>query len=287
MEQAVISGNDPAKNARRVLAIADHRLSAVADGLERLVVLGPSRLLDDETVARVHGLTGDLAAQLAGFEPVLTRLVHDMLASHRAVMAHCHALAIEWRLAMTLATRLTLDPVLPPLVQRHSATMIALVAAQARSFEATRRMCLPLGDLPADLQNLAYAIARAARADNAIAPGSDAAARPDDGHGRLALLHRAIAGLGDDMDRALRVDEAGASLFFTALAIASGHPRETVVLASAEDDPIRLALVLRAAGLSRDDAARQLLTVRPDADPTLVDAAHSALAAESLLGDAE
>ena len=287
MDQAVFSGNDTAKDAGAVLATADQRLAAVADGLERLVVLGPSRLLEDETVARVRGLTGDLAVQLAGPDHTLTGPVHDMLAGNRAVLTHCHALAVEWRLAMTLATRLPLDPVLPPLVQRHSDTMIALVAAQARSFEATRRMCLALGDLPADLQNLAYAIVRAARADHAIAVDFDAAPRPDDGNGRLALLHQAVAGLGDDMDRSLRVDEAGVSLFFTALAIASGHPRETVVLAGAEDDPIRLALWLCAAGLSRNDVARQLLILRPDADPALADVAHSALAAETLLGDAK
>jgi len=109
-------------------------------------------------------------------------------------------------------------------------------------------------------------------------------AAPDEWHGRLALLHRVVAGLGDDMAMALRVDDAGVSLFFTALAIASGHPRESVVLASGEDDPIRLALLLRAAGISRDEAALQLLALRPDADPALIDAARDARFAESLLG---
>jgi hypothetical protein len=280
MDQAVFSGND----AARVLATADQRLSLCVDGLERLVVLGHSRLLDDETVARVRALTGDLAAQLAGADHALTAAVHDMLAGNRAVLTHCHALAVEWRLAMTLAARHAIDPVLPPLVQSHAGAMMALVAAQTRAFEGLRRMRLALGDLPADLQNLAYATLDVARADHAGAARPQGVSRPDEAEGRLALLHQAVAGLGDDMDRALRVDEAGVSLFFTALAIASGHSRETVVLATAEDNPIRLALLLRAAGLSYDDAARQLLTLRPDADPAL--AVHTAHAAETLLGAA-
>jgi len=254
--------------------------------------MGPSRCLDDETVARVRALIGDLAVQAAGHDHALIAPLHAMLAGNRAVLTHCQALAAEWHLAAAVAARLALDPVLPPLVQHHAATMMDLIAAQTRWFEAMRRMGLVPGDLPADLHNLVQATASAARADHAIAesrtdrPDGDGG-RGDGGRGdggRLALLHHAIAGLGDDLDRALRVDEAGVSLFFTALAIASGHPRETVVLAAVEDDPVRLALLLCATGLSRDDVARQLLVLRPDADTALADSAHGALAAEALLG---
>ncbi|WP_420382804.1 hypothetical protein [Novosphingobium sp.] len=282
MDQAVFSDSDTGGETGGALATADRRLSACGETLERMVVTGPSRLLDDETVARVRALTGDLAAQLAGTDRDLANAVHAMLVGNRAILTHCHALAVEWRLAMRLSARLALDPVLPPLVQRHCATMMGLIAAQTRSFEATRRMLLVAGDLPADLQNLAYATVRAARADHALTHLADA--RADDNGGRLALLHQAVAGLGEDLDHALRVDEAGVSLFFTALAIASGHPRETVVLATAEDDPVRLALLLCATGLPRDDVARQLLALRPDADIALADAAPNAVAAEALLG---
>jgi len=282
MDQAVFSGNDAATGAGAALAAADRRLSAAAEVLERLVVMGPSRCLDDETVARVRALIGDLAVQVAGHDHALIAPLHAMLAGNRAVLTHCHALAAEWYLASAVAGRLTLDPVLPPLVQRHAATMMDLIAAQARWFEAMRGMRLVPGDLPADLYNLAQATAGAARADHAIADSGPQ--RVDGGEGRLALLHHAIAGLGDDLDRALRVDEAGVSLFFTALAIASGHPRETVVLAAVEDDPVRLALLLCATGLARDDVVRQLLILRPDADAGLADSAHGALAAEALLG---
>lgn len=266
MDQATLSGDDARGDFGRSLARADRRLSAGVDALERLVVLGACRLIDDETVARVRALIGDLAAQLAGPDHALVQPVAEMLAVNRAILAHCHALAVEWRLAMRLAARLTLDPVLPPLVQAHAATMMPLIAAQTRSLEATRRMGLVLDDLPADLLHLAHAVVRAARADWGVTGHVDAPSRPDEAHGRLALLHDAVAGLGDDRTRALRIDEAGVSLFFTALAMASATPRETVVIAAAEDDPVRLAAVLNGAGLAQADVARQLLALRPDAE---------------------
>jgi hypothetical protein len=276
----------------QALATADRRLAAIAGMLERQVVVGPVRLLDDETVARVRGLIGDLAGQLAGSDTALIGPVRTMLAGNRAILTHCHALAVEWRLAMSLAARNGLDPVLPPLVRRRlsadadvMAATTAMIAAQARSSESLRRMRLSLGDCPADLRNIAHAALDAARAEHTgEAPPAEPQANPADARGRLVLLHRVVAGLGEDMALALRIEQAGAALFFTALAIASGQPREVAVLASAEDDPIRLALLLRAAGLARDEAGAQFLLIRPEADATLVDAADSAAAAEALLG---
>lgn len=302
MAQAAFSGEAEAghpMDPEQAVAAADERLAAAADLLARQVALGPCRLLDDETVARVRALMRDLAAQLAGADRALIDPLRDMLAANRAILAHCHALAVEWRLAMTLAARRGIDPVLPPLMRRRidatgvgddvAAVSTALLAAQTRLGENVRRMSLPLAELPADLQNLARAMLGAARADRseaALMAEVPHHVAPDEGHGRLALLYRVVAGLGEDMAMALRIDEAGVPLFFTALAIASGHPREAVILACAEDDALRLALLLRAAGLSRDEAAHQLLALRPDADWALVDAVHDAAAAETALGGA-
>jgi hypothetical protein len=49
----------------------------------------------------------------------------------------------------------------------------------------------------------------------------------------------------------LCLGDAGLAVFLTALAIAAGQPREVVAIAMAEDDALRLALILRAAGLDR------------------------------------
>ena len=300
------------------LAQADHRLAGAVSVLAEMVRLGPCRLLDDETVARVRALVGDLAAQLAaGCEnpAVADRLgamLTEMLSGHRAILMHAHALAVEWRLTMALATRGAIDSLLPPLLRHaldrqagpddpgapapYGTTTFraeqALIAAQTRLGEALRRMHLPLAELPGDLLHLACAMRDAARADLGLpetpAPQSDRAgadhlAGLGDGHGRLARLRQVLAGLGDQSGRALRIDQAGVPLFLSALALASGAPRELATLATAEDDPVRLALLLRTAGLSADEAATQLLAIRPDADPALVHLAADRATAERLL----
>jgi hypothetical protein len=280
--------------ARAALASADHRLAAAGSVLERHVAQGPSRLLDDETVTRVGALAADLAAQLVGPDAALVEPVRDLLAANRAILMHLHALAIETRLVAVLAARRSIDPALPPLIRHRldagavgddvATATTALLAAQTRLNQSLRRMRLPLRELPPDLQHLAHAIADAARADHAVVDRHPRDRAHDEGHGRLALLRRVLAGLGDDMARALRIDEAGVALFLSALALASAQPREVVALASAEDHPVRLALLLRAAGLNRDEAVAQLLAIRPDADPALVALADDAHAAERLLG---
>jgi hypothetical protein len=293
MTKAAIPDGPEGANARIALGIADRRLAAAGTVLECHVAIGPSRLLDDETVTRVRALAGDLAAQLVDGDPALADAVRDMLVTNRAILVHLHALAIETRVTAILATRRSIDPVLPPLVRRRldpaavghdvvTATT-ALLAAQTRLGQLLRRMRLPLGELPADLQHLAHAMADAARADHDFADAPPRSPVLDDGYGRLALLRRVLAGLGDDMALALRIDDAGVPLFLSALALAAQHPREAVALACAEDHPIRLALLLRAAGLRRDEAAAQLAAIRPDADPALVALVDHAQAAEALL----
>ena len=266
-----------AADAKVALGVADDRLAQIAGVLGRQAMLGPSRALDDETISRVRGLAADLAGQLVGDHAVLRATVCDMLAANRAILLHLHALAVETRLIAALATSRGLDPVLPPLVQRRldagavgtdAATLATtMLAAQSRIGQSLRHMRLPLGELPRDLQHLAHGIADHAFAAMAVVPRKPAP--ENDTHARLSLLRRMLEGLGDDLVLALRIDQAGVPLFFSALALASGHPRETVALACVEDDPVRLALLLRAAGLNGDEAAAQLVAIRPDADPSL------------------
>ncbi|WP_353229281.1 hypothetical protein [Novosphingobium sp.] len=291
MIQAPPSGSSTATRpdeARAQLAAADCRLVMAGATLAQLVTLGPCQLLDDETLVRTRALVTDLAAQLADADAALIAPVRDMLAASPTILTHCHALAIEWRLGAVMAARRGLDPVLPPLLRRRldgrafgddaAALATALLAAQTRVGEALRRMRLPFDELPGDLQHMAVAIADGARADHghgdALPARVSGGTHPD--RGRLALLRRVLAGLGADSGAGLNLDQAGVPLFLSALALASGAQRDAVVLATAEDDPIRLALLLRAGGLSRDHAAEHLLAIRPDADPALVDQALTA-----------
>lgn len=275
------------------LARADHRLATAGSVLAGQVALGPTCLLDDQTVTRVRAMAGDLAAQLVGDARALAEPVRDMLVANRAILLHLHALAIETQLVAALAARRSIDPVLPPLVRRRidagavggdvAAVTTALLAVQTRLGEALRRMRLPLSELPGDLQHLALTIAAAARADYGFSDRPQHPAPHDDRNGRLALLRRVLDSLGDDVHRALRIDDAGVPLFLSALALASGYPREAVALATAEDHAIRLAVLLRAAGLNRNEAALQLLAIRPEADPVLADLAETPQRAELLL----
>jgi hypothetical protein len=289
MAQAVHS--DSAVDAKGALAGADRRLVRIADVMARQVVLGPSRLLDDETCSRVRGLVRDLAAQLAGGDAAAFAMVRDTLAADRAIMTHLHALTIETQLIAMLAASRGLDPLLPPLVRRRLDAAIAgamaagvataMLAAQSRVGQTLRRMRLPLDELPGDLQHLAHTIAEHAAASPV--PRNRA---HDGSQTRLALLRRVLDGLGDDLPLALRIDEAGVPLVLSALALASGHAREGVALACGEDDPVRLALLLRATGLPVAEAKAQLAAIRPDADPALAELVGDAATAETLLAGA-
>ncbi len=288
-------GADRAGDAKEALAGAEHRLVTGLALLERHAVLGPSRLIDDETVARVRALAGDLARQLAGEDHGLAERLRDMLLAHRPILLHLHALAIETRLTIALAVHRGLDPVLPPLVEHRldpaaaghdvAALAAAMLAAQSRIGQCLRQMRLPIDELPADLQHLARATRAAARAEHGQLDDATPLSGKAEPETRLGLLRRLLASLGDDITRALQIDQAGLPLFLSALALASGHPRERVALALAEDHAVRLALLLRAAGLSGVEAAAQLLAIRPEADAALVMLVEQAGAADALLGE--
>lgn len=286
IEPLVSAGRPALARLADALSGADRRLDAVTALLEGLVALGPCRLLDEQTVARAGALIDDLAAQLAALTPTPVPELPALLAAQRALLVHVHALSIEWKLAQRLATTRGLDPVLPPLLARRldavradaghaeaAALARATLAALVDQHEAMRAMRLPLRELPRDLRELALA-------GLAASPG----AGETDAPARLPLLRRLLDNLGADLPLALQIDEAGPALFLTALAAATGVPRDTVALATAEEDGLRLALLLRAAGLDAGAAAAQLLALMPGADPVLVSGVASAEAAEALLG---
>lgn len=284
----------PVPDAPAALREADRRLASAGRLVAQRVIHGPSRLIDDETMARVGGLLADLAAQaLAGQEhdQATIRNLAAMLASEPAILLHCHALVIEWRLAAAARTDAVLPPILREALERggepDEVALIApdVVAALTRVDQALGRMTLPWSELPGDLQHLALGLRNALLAEIGLDAG---AIRPAAmGEGRLALLARLPGVMGARAPEALDWGRAGVALFLTAMALATGAPRELVTIATAEDDPVRLALLLRAAGLGRSAAIAQLLLIRPDADPALVDAVADRAAAEALLSAVE
>jgi hypothetical protein len=297
---------------RAELARSDLAVGSIGPVLRNLLANDAHSLFSDEIVARVRGMLGDLARQLlaveaeeAGAEDPLAaaeRQAADVAASliaDTALLGHVHALALEWQLTERLQARNGLDGALSPLLQAHIASRdgdvaenaMATLAAQVRFLQHARRMELPLGELPGDLFHAALQVMRA----HAGASEPDAAERAvarlrddyDEGRSRLALIAKLVTGLGATATAALAVDHAGAAIFLSALALASGQDRDLAVLSTNDRQLARLALAMRAAGVKRQQAEAQLLFLHPGISlPEGFDALRASAAA-ALLASAD
>ena len=297
-----------------ILARDDAALGTIAPVLRHLLTHDDHSMFSDEIVARVRGMSEDVARQLFG------ALVEDerghgsgedqaiddlaaLLVESSAFLRHLHALALEWRLTERLQERLALDPVLSPLLQALvgssdgaiSGSAMNLLAAQARFCQAQRRMQLPLAELPGDLlHGVLLALRNHAGSDPAANERAERAEqairrRYDEGASRLGLIARAVTGMGGGIIAALSVGHAGAAIFATALAAASRQDRDMALLAASEGQAARLALALRAAGLKPAAIEEQFHALNPGATlPQGIEQVGSHRAAEmlSLSGEA-
>lgn len=274
------------------LVAADLALANVSPILRHLLGNDDHALFSDRIVAQVRAQIEDLARQLAmSLETALghpdPREAANQTAPQLAaafidsppILAHAHALALEAQLAERLATRLSLDPVLSPLLQalvaspdpNTAATAMALLAAQARFVQAQRRGELPLAELPGDLLHTALLILRAHGtggdpARDRIAGVLETAIRSnfDEAANRLGLLHRLVGGMGGGALAALDVGHAGVALFVTALGLGAGLERDAAVLATSEAQLPRLALALLASGAKPAAVEQQFFAFHPE-----------------------
>ena len=299
MNEAVADPNlgDSAESTlRQDLARGDGMIGAIAPVLRHVLGEQDKALFAEIIVAHLRGMLSDIARQLLGAAqgdpaaPVsdgLPDLLAASLAECSPLLCHLHAVAIEWRLGELLADRAALDPVCPPLVQAliaseepgTAAAAMGLLAAQARFHQQQRRMRQPLAELPGDVLHATLLVLRAhlavlaheGESDLALADSIAAQAEAhirrdyDESTTRLALHLRMITQLGGGALAALELAHAGFALFASALAIATGQPRETCVLASQQEQLARLALSLRAAGLRPAQVEANLLALHPDA----------------------
>jgi len=282
------------------LAREARALTAVVPVLRHLLGCEAQGLVSDAILARVRGMILDIAAQLsaagsgrdpaargAGSDPAGIDALAESLMGDEALLAHCHALATESLVADRLQQRHAIDPVLSPLLQELiaaedpavAALAMATLAAQSRFVQGQRRMELPLGELPAELFH-----ALLARAD---APGSAGIARLqssyDEAASRLGLLARLVAAMRRGAVAALAIDHAGLALFASTLARETRAERGAVVVACHEGQSLRLALLLRAAGLAGPAIERQLVLAEPAAQlPAAIGALAPARAAALL-----
>lgn len=276
---------------RQELAHGDAQIASIAPILRHLLANDEHSLFGDEVIARVRGMLTDLARQLLDAlvaaqgqgeerdhsDAELDALV-TALAGLPGFLTHTHALALEWQLTERLQARLGLDPVVSPLLQAliasnepaTAAAAMALLAQQARFAQNQRRMQLPLAELPGDLfhgalitlQNHALSDpASQSIVDQAVA---DIRKHYDESRNRLGLISRLVAGMGGGASAALDVTHAGTAIFLSALAMASGHDRDLVVLSTNEGQVARFALALRAAGLKPQSIDEQFAALHPD-----------------------
>lgn len=268
---------------RDELARKARALAAVVPVLRHLLSSDADALVSDATLARVRGMIHDLAAQLlaaeagrdpvtrgSGFEdPAALEQLASRLMPDETLLGHCHALAAESLIAGRLQQRHALDPVLSPLLQELIASedvdvaslAMGALAAQSRFVQSQRRMELPLCELPAELFHALVAQMQASAPDSTalvrLQAGYDEAAT------RIGLLARLVAAMRRGAVAGLALDHAGLALFASTLGVAARIPREEAVLACHEGQGLRLALLLRAAGLMPSAIERQLLLVEP------------------------
>lgn len=275
---------------RAQLAQSDGVIGSIGPVLRNLLANDDFSLFSEEIVARVRGMLGDLARHLltvhaeeagAGdpHEAAEARAadVAGSLVENAALLGHVHALALEWQLTERLHARNGFDPALSPLLQARiaardaavSQTAMATLAAQVRFLQQTRRMELPLTELPGDLFHTALQVLRSHAGQEAGDAADRALARLradyDESSSRLALIARLVTGLGTTATSALAVDHAGTAIFLTALALASGQDRDLAVLSTNDRQLARLALSLRAAGLKREQIEAQFVYLHSEA----------------------
>lgn len=265
----------------------DAMVAASRPALRHLLAGEGHAPFSDETIARIRGMMNHVAGQLlfaqAAAADALDRSRYaaerqDALAQalfeEDDFLGHAHALTLEAQLTERLQDRSGVDVVLTPLVQELAAAKemdvaglaMAVLAAQARFMQHHRRMELPLGELPGDLFHGALVVMRSHAGDE---PAAGQAARHlrdryEEGAGRLGLLTRLIMTLGQKATRALAIDHAGVAIFATALALASGQERGPTVLSFADRQFARLALALRAAGLTQQAVEERFLYLHPE-----------------------
>lgn len=274
---------------REELARGDVGISTTVPILRHLIANDDHALFSDEIVARVRGMISDLSRQLlfslaeAGeiegrwsFAAPLHAGLRDRLTALPELLGHVHSLALEYQFANTLARRAGVDPVLTPLLQDmvassqpgRAATAMQALTAQSRFFQNSRRMELPVGELPGDLFRSALLAMRSVAGEEFPdqVDAVDAAHRAgyDEGPTRLGLLERLLSGPGGDARQALSVTHAGVALFATALSFLTKQDRALAVLSLNGGQLARLAVALRAAGWPAAAIEELLLVLHPD-----------------------
>jgi hypothetical protein len=274
---------------RDELARGDTMAGTILPILRHLISNDDNSVFSDEIIARIRGMMTDIANQLLDAQTRALQgqgnakqdesrdSVVQALIDNPLLLGHVHAIALEAQLGARLQARLSLDPVVPPLLQsliasqdgETQALAMQVLAAQARFGQAQRRMTLSLFELPGDEFHAALIAFRSAMGPDLETSDRVAAAERelrhtyDEGNSRIGLLARLLHLMGASADSALSVTQAGVALFVTALGLLGGQRRDTAILATHETQLSRLALLLRSAGLHPAAIEEQFFALHP------------------------
>lgn len=277
---------------RDELAASEQFRTGAGSILRHLLRNDDRSMFSDEIIARVRGILRNIAAEALGAgqeglhgepgrvsEPAVEALVGSLV-EIPSLLAHVHAITLEWQLSDLLASRVALDPVLSPLLQGRiasaqpdeSGAAMLLLTAQARFMQVVRRMEFPVCELPGDLFHLVLLALRANGAHDHAADARAAAAetalraRYDERRTRLALLEQVLVGMGGEAAGALNLPTAGVALFLTALALGSRQDRDEAAFSTTDSQIGKLTLLLSASGLKGEALVGQLAVLHPDFD---------------------
>jgi len=269
----------------------DRVLSARGVVMRQLIATEDRSMFSDAIIARVRGMAADLARQLGvrlaeaagesdpgAWSASINEPLSGALIDEPMVVDHLHAVALEWQLTETMQRRAGVDPALSPLLQAligaddptSSALATELLSSQATFARQQPRMNLPLGELPAEVL---HAMLETLRHSVAGDPNYEAHARNtehairesyDEGLTRIGIANRLVGALGAGAFAALQITHAGVPVFLSALAAATGDARDVVAVSTSESQLARLALSLRAAGLSDREIEREFYAIHPD-----------------------
>ena len=263
---------------RDEMARSNRALRSLAPVVSHLLETHGPSLVSDAIVARLRGMLSHIAEQLiehflgglSGAPSAVQTGLGERLLNDAPLVNHLYSLALEGFLTEGLARRASIDPVLSPLLQELIASeqpeiaelAMSVLAAQSRFIQSQSRMEIALAELPHEL--FAKAVSHIEAAATGLTPSEFADAEKrlkqgiDEAESRIALLARLATSMQGGAVAALALDHAGLALFASCAASLTRQTRERVIFACHEGQTVRLALTLKAAGLSSSAIAGQI-----------------------------
>ncbi|MGB7407843.1 MAG: hypothetical protein WA908_05005 [Pontixanthobacter sp.] len=260
------------------------------EGTDRIV-------LSDQVVAQVRGMVASIANQLlTAVERRSSENTQQLFAAFiesDQLLRHCHAVAIEGILTKRLYREAAIDPVNSSILSSRALSsdddVATAVLNRQRSFILNQdRMVLPIGALPRKIFAVVVELLeRTSRGfGEPIDPSDFAGLRKgfDESESRLDVLEQLTAATPENALNALDIRKSGVALFLSALARSAHQTRTDIVFATGQEQVVRMALSMFAAGLNQAEIDSQFALLHPElAVPSIIDGMNKTEARELLV----